>query len=324
MQPPDPAYHLPVLGPEAVSRWLGAPDGVYVDGTLGGGGHARALLARLGPGGRLVGLDRDPDALAANRDLAGDPRVRLVQGDFGYLPAVLARLGIGPVDGVLLDLGVSSHQLDEGTRGFSFLRDGPLDMRMDPGSGQPASAFVNRAPVAELARVIRAYGEEPRAGRVARAIDRERRRKPLETTGELARVVEKALGRRGAKHPATRTFQALRIAVNGELDALERFLDALDRVLAPGGRVVVISYHSLEDRLVKRALRDAEPRCRCPARALRCTCGTPGWLRPLERRAVRPGPDEVERNPRARSARLRAAERLPDAPPDGERHGGTP
>ncbi len=181
---------------------------------------------------------------------------------------------------------------------------------MDPGLPVTAADLVNTLPEAELSRLFREYGEEPRARRVARAVAAARSRKPFATTGELAEVVERALGRRGPKHPATRVFQALRIAVNRELEALDRFLAALPEVMAPGGRVVVISYHSLEDRRVKQALRNAEPRCRCPAEALRCTCGRPGWLRVLTRRVVRPSDDEKARNPRARSARLRAAERL--------------
>lgn len=319
-----PPYHVPVLLDAVLEVLPTAPDGVYVDGTLGGGGHARRIAERLGPGGLLLGVDRDPEALAAAAPLAAafPGRVRLVQGSFGELEALLEGQGLGPVDGILLDLGVSSRQLDEAGRGFSFLRDGPLDMRMDPGAGVPAAELVNGLPEEELARLFREYGEEPRASRVARALVRARERRPLETTGELARAVEEALGRRGGKHPATRVFQALRIAVNGELQALERFLEALPGLLAPGGRVAVIAYHSLEDRRVKHALRGYAPQCRCPAEAPRCTCGTPGLLRPLGRKAVKPGRAEIEANPRARSARLRAAERL--AEPDRPRRGGTP
>jgi len=310
MTPPDRPYHVPVLAREVVDLLVTDPNGRYVDGTLGGGGHSRRILERLGPRGALLGVDQDPHALAAAADLAGDPRVRLRQGNFGDLAELLTDEGWGQATGILLDLGVSSRQLDEGARGFSFLRDGPLDMRMDPGLPVTAADLVNTLPEAELTRLFRKYGEEPRARRAARAVVTARRRKPFSTTGELAEAVERALGRRGPKHPATRVFQALRIAVNRELEALDRFLAALPQVLAPGGRVVVISYHSLEDRRVKQALRNAEPRCRCPAEALRCTCGRPGWLRVLTRRVVRPGDDEKARNPRARSARLRAAERL--------------
>ncbi|MHB8764688.1 MAG: 16S rRNA (cytosine(1402)-N(4))-methyltransferase RsmH [Deferrisomatales bacterium] len=314
-------YHVPVLAAEVLEFLPARPDGVCVDGTLGGGGHARGLAERLGPDGLLLGLDRDAEALAASHGLVLDfpGRVRLVQGNFGELPRILAQEGLGPVAGILLDLGVSSRQLDEGDRGFSFLRDGPLDMRMDPSSGEPARDLVNRATEEELRQIFREYGEEPRAGRVARAVVRARARRPIETTGDLARVVEEALGRRGPKHPATRVFQGLRIEVNQELAALDSFLEALPGLLAPGGRVAVISYHSLEDRRVKQALRGYEPRCRCPAELPRCQCGEPGTLRLLTRKAVKPGRAEVES--RARSARLRVAERLPDPVGDGRQGG---
>ncbi len=318
-------YHVPVLAAEVLRFLPGRPDGVIVDGTAGGGGHARQLLEHLGPRGLLVALDRDPEALAACGSLTADfpGRVRLVASNFADLPAVLRREGLGPVDGILLDLGVSSRQLDEGSRGFSFLRDGPLDMRMDPAAGVPAAALVNGLSEGELARIFREYGEEPRASRAARAILRARERRPIVTTGELARVLEEALGRRGPKHPGTQVFQALRLAVNRELEALDGFLGALPGLLAPGGRVVVISYHSLEDRRVKTALRDLVPHCRCPPEALQCRCGEPGVLRLLTRKAVKAGPGEIEENPRARSARLRAGERLAEAPP-GARQGGPP
>ncbi|GAB4262040.1 MAG: 16S rRNA (cytosine(1402)-N(4))-methyltransferase RsmH [Deferrisomatales bacterium] len=317
------AYHVPVLAEAAVHYLVTAPEGVYVDGTLGGGGHSYEIARRLGPQGRLIALDRDPEALAACRPLAEafPGQVTLLHGDFGRLPQILAREGIEAVQGVLLDLGVSSRQLDAATRGFSFLRDGPLDMRMDSTQGVPAERLVNEASEGELARLFREYGEEPRAARAARAIARARRRRPLRTTGELARVLEEALGRRGPKHPATRVFQALRIAVNRELDALDDALAAIPALLAPGGRVVVISYHSLEDRRVKRAFRQWEPRCRCPPLAPQCTCGRPGQCRVLTRKAVKPTRDEVERNPRARSARLRAAEKLVPGSPLDDRGG---
>ncbi|MDW7709739.1 MAG: 16S rRNA (cytosine(1402)-N(4))-methyltransferase RsmH [Deferrisomatales bacterium] len=314
-------YHVPVLLEEALGLLLTDTNGTYVDGTLGGGGHARGLLARLGPRGLLLGVDRDPEALASAAPLAAQfpGRFHLVRGDFGNLGEILAAEGWGRVQGILLDLGVSSRQLDEGARGFSFLRDGPLDMRMDPTAGAPASDLVNTLDEKALAHLFREYGEEPRAGRVARAVTRARTRRPFATTGELARVVEEALGRRGGKHPATRVFQALRIAVNQELASLDRFLGALPSLLKPGGRVVVIAYHSLEDRRVKQVLRSLAPQCRCAPEALRCSCGSPGLLRPLGRKAWKAGMEEVRVNPRARSARLRAAERLPDPPRGGAR-----
>ncbi len=311
----EAGFHRPVLAAEAAELLVAAPQGVYVDATLGGGGHARQILARLGTAGRLVGVDRDPEALEACRELRHDPRVTLAHGRFGALRTVLEHLGIGPVQGILVDLGMSSHQVDRPERGFSFLHDGPLDMRMDPRERTSAADLVNRLDERELARILREYGEEPRARRVAAAIVRARKRGAIRTTGQLARVVEEALGRRGGRHPATRTFQALRIAVNRELEELDALLRDLPGLLVPGGRVVAIAYHSLEDRRVKRAFRDAEPRCRCPAQALRCACGRPGWLRVLTRKAVRPSREEVAANPRARSARLRAAERLPYAHP---------
>lgn len=317
-------YHVPALEQEVLALLPTDPDGTYVDGTLGGGGHTRGLLARLGPRGCLIGLDRDPRALEEARELATkfSSRLRLLQGDYGDLRRILTAEGRLPVHGILLDLGVSSHQLDSGPRGFSFLRDGPLDMRMDPTCGAPAADLVNGLAEETLAKIFREYGEEPRARRVARAIALVRERQPIRTTAQLAEVVEKALGRRGPKHPATRVFQALRIATNQELESLDRFLADLPALLVPGGRVVVIAYHSLEDRRVKQALRALEPRCRCPQEAPRCSCGCPGSMRLLSRKAIKPQREEISRNPRARSARLRAAQRIAgpldsEAPPGG-------
>jgi 16S rRNA (cytosine1402-N4)-methyltransferase len=305
-------YHVPVLLEESLTHLRVLPGGTYVDATLGGGGHARAVAEQLEAGGRLLAVDQDPEALAAGEALVESfpGRVELVAGNFGDLAELLAGRGVGRVDGVLADLGVSSRQLDAGERGFSFLRDGPLDMRMDPRRGVTAAEWLEDAAQAELIRVLREYGEEPRARRVARALLAARELRPLRTTGELAAVVEKALGRRGAKHPATRTFQALRIAVNRELEMLERLLSALPGVLKPGGRAVLIAYHSLEDRRIKQTFRSWEPHCRCLPRDPVCTCGTPGFARVLTRRAVKPGAVEEEANPRARSARLRAVELL--------------
>jgi len=305
-------YHVPVLAEEVVRLLVTDPGGTYVDATVGGGGHARFVAERVGTRGLLLGVDRDPEALAAAGDLAVrfPGRVRLIQGDFERLPEILAREGCTAVQGILLDLGVSSRQLDRAERGFSFLRDGPLDMRMDPAAESSAADLVNRLAEEELARLFRELGEEPRAARVARAVVAASARFPIRRTGELARIVEEALGRRGHKHPATRIFQALRIAVNRELESLDLLLRAVPALLAPGGRIVVISYHSLEDRRVKRAFRDWEPHCRCSPHSPRCTCGRPGWARVLTRKAVKPGREEIGANPRARSARLRAAERL--------------
>lgn len=287
--------HTPVLLSE-VLRWLDPrPGGVYVDATVGTGGHAEAILERLGPGGLLIGLDRDPEAcaFARTRLIRFGDAVRIVQANFEELRAVLAALGIERVDGVLMDLGVSSLQLERPERGFSFHISGPLDMRMDPSIPTTAADLINRLSEPELAALISRYGEERFARRIAREIVR---RRPLATTEELREAVARAVPRRawpGRIHVATRTFQALRIAVNRELEALERALPQAADVLAPLGRLVVIAFHSLEDRIVKRFLR-SEPR-----------------LRVLTPKPVRPSPEEVRANPRARSARLRAAERLP-------------
>ena len=287
-----------------------APDrgGLFVDATVGAGGHAEALLD-AGPRARLLGLDRDPDALAAARGrLArfGD-RVALRQADFGDLDLVLSD-SPAPA-GVLADLGVSSMQLDRAERGFSFRRDGPLDMRMGQ-SGRSAADVVATASVEELTRIFREFGEERMAGKIARGIVAERARGPITTTRQLARVVAEQKGSREKIDPATRVFQALRIEVNQELVALARFLAAAVARLQQGGRVAVISYHSLEDRLVKDAFRRESGVCLCPPRLPACVCGARKALEILTRRAIRPSEAEVERNPRSRSARLRAAEKI--------------
>ena len=284
------------------------PGGVYIDGTVGGGGHAEAILESSAPDGRLLGLDRDPGALeAAGERLARfGGRAVLRHGSFARLAALAE--GFAPVDGVLLDLGLSSLQLADPARGFAFSQEGPLDMRFDPTAPGPTAAdLVNGLPVKELAALLYRYGEERQAGRIAEAIVAAR---PLETTRQLAEVIERAVGRRGRIHPATRTFQALRIAVNKELEALEAALPQAVDLLRPGGRLVVISFHSLEDRIVKRFLRRESRDCICPPETPVCTCGHTAQLRLLTRKPVRPDPEEVERNPRARSARLRAAERI--------------
>ena len=317
--------HQPVLAEEVVSFLVPALEhgGVVVDATLGRAGHARLLLDAA-PRARLVGIDRDPDAVEASRaHLASHrTRVRLVRDDFARLPAVLERLGIAQVRGVLLDLGVSSPQLEDAHRGFSFRFDGPLDMRMDPTSGVSADDVVNGYGERGLARVIRHYGEERFAARIARAIVRAR---PIRSTGALAEIVARAMpaaSRRTGGHPARRTFQAIRIEVNDELGALERALPAAAGALEIGGRIVVISYHSLEDRTVKRFFADESKGCTCPPDFPVCRCGGEARLRVLTRRPVRPGRDELEQNPRASAAKLRAAERIGAAAaplPDAER-----
>jgi 16S rRNA (cytosine1402-N4)-methyltransferase len=283
---------------------------VLVDATVGLGGHAEALLERC-PDATLVGLDVDPEALAvaAARLARFGARARLLHASYDDLPAVLRAQGFDAVDAVLFDLGVSSLQLDSPTRGFSFRFEGPLDMRFS-GEGMTAAELLARMSEEELRRILGEYGEEPRARRVARAIVAARLREPLQTTSDLVRVVGRALGgRRGRIDPATRTFQALRIATNRELIGLPAAVEQAARLLSPCGRLAVIAFHSLEDRLVKRTLRRLSGRCVCPPGTPICTCAPEPLLEILTRRPLRPSDDEVRANPRARSARLRAAER---------------
>ena len=307
--------HVPVLLQPALDALEVRPDGIYVDGTYGRGGHSSAILARLGPAGRLVAVDRDPEAVAdASRRFGGDERVTVCRAGFADIARLARELDIeGRVSGLLLDLGVSSPQLDEAERGFSFREDGPLDMRMDPESGESAAAWLARAGEDEIARVIKEYGEERFARRIARSIVMARTEQPIERTAELAAVVARAAGPGPAdRHPATRTFQAIRIFINAELAQLEQALaDGID-VLEPGGRFVVISFHSLEDRLVKRAFRAA---ARPPAASRRLPMAPSFTPRlKLVGSLIRPDEREERDNPRARSARMRVAEKLPGAP----------
>ena len=306
------AEHTPVLLDEVLAGLSVRPDGRYCDATFGRGGHTAAILGALGPAGRLVAIDRDPEAIRAGRQrFAAEARLTLVQGSFGSLEERVRAAGIeGELDGVLLDLGVSSPQLDEAARGFSFMQDGPLDMRMDNESGQSAAQWLAKAGEREIADVIRGLGEERFARRIARAIVAARAETPITRTAALAALVAEAVPtREPGKHPATRTFQAIRIHVNGELDALESALPQAVRLLAPGGRLCVISFHSLEDRIVKRFIRREEqgdpvyaglPNVPVHARARLQRVGG----------AVMAGEAEVRANPRARSAVLRVAERL--------------
>jgi 16S rRNA (cytosine1402-N4)-methyltransferase len=304
--------HLPVLLQEALATLAVRQDGRYVDATFGRGGHAAAILERLGPEGRLLALDRDPAAVEVARGRFGDdPRFGIEREEFGeILNIVTARGWQGRVDGVLMDLGVSSPQLDDPERGFSFLRDGPLDMRMDPEHGLSAAEWLARADEAEIARVLWEYGEERRSRAVARRIVAQRAEAPLVTTHQLASLVSTVPGTKsGDKHAATRSFQAIRIHVNDELGQVQRALDALPEVLAPGGRAAVISFHSLEDRLVKRSFR----RMSEPDPVWRGLPDMPAEARPLMRlvgKHQRPSEIESSSNPRARSATLRAVERL--------------
>jgi 16S rRNA (cytosine1402-N4)-methyltransferase len=302
--------HLPVLTARIVELLTPAAPGLLVDATVGLGGHAGALL-REDPGFFLVGLDRDPRALAraGERLRVFGERVRLVEGTFDHLPSVIEDLDLEPPAAVLADLGCSSLQLDDAERGFSFSADGPLDMRMGS-EGETAAELLERVEWEELVTILRDYGEERRARAIARAIVKGREQSPLRTTGELSRLVQKVVGNRERRiHPATRTFQALRIAVNDELGQLERFLEPAARALRPGGRIAVISFHSLEDRIVKHTFRRLAGRCTCPPGLPVCRCDPQRVVTVVTRSAVRPDEDEVTRNPRARSARLRVAER---------------
>jgi len=307
--------HATVMA-RAALQYLGCRDGgLYVDGTLGGGGHAAEMLRASAPTGRVIGIDRDAEAIAAATKALAEfgERVTIVSGNFADLPEILAGLGAGAVDGILLDLGVSSYQLDSPERGFSFRFDSPLDMRMDVRSGVTARDLVNSLDASELAKIFREYGEERDAVRIARAIVRARETAPVESTGDLVKIIEQAVPKRFQPkniHPATRVFQALRIAVNDELGGLERAVRGGIGSLAPGGRMVVISFHSLEDRIVKNLFRESFTGCICPPRVPLCVCGVVPVTRPLTKKAVLPTDEEVERNPRARSAKLRAIEKL--------------
>ena len=304
--------HVPVLRDPVVALLSPAAPGLLVDATVGPGGHAEALL-EAAPGFTLLGLDRDPRALelARRRLERFGSRVTLLERRFSQLPEVLATRAEPAPAAILADLGCSSLQLDTPERGFSFRHDAPLDMRMGA-HGPTAADLLAEAEEEELVRILWRYGEERRSRAIARAMVRRRRERPLRTTRDLAELVVEVLGpgRRGRVHPATRTFQALRIAVNDELGELERFLEPAVRSLRPGGRLAVISFHSLEDRIVKHTLRRLSGRCSCPPGTPECRCGAVPLVRLLTRRPLRPDPAEVGSNPRARSARLRAAERL--------------
>jgi 16S rRNA (cytosine1402-N4)-methyltransferase len=301
--------HQPVLYNEIIHALRPENGGRYVDATLGAGGHAFGLLAESGPTGQLLGMDIDPQALElARRRLAPfGERTRLIKASYTSLPEQLVALGWASVDGILLDLGASSLQFDRPERGFSFLADGPLDMRFDPGNTLTAGEIVNQWPESELAEVLFRYGEEPAARRIARAILKAR---PIAGTHQLAAIVEAVKPRRGGHHPATQTFQALRIAVNGELESVERVLPMAVAALGPGGRLAVISFHSLEDRLVKAYFRRESRDCICPPRQPVCTCGHKASVNEINRRPIVPSEQEIQSNSRSRSAKLRIVEKL--------------
>jgi 16S rRNA (cytosine1402-N4)-methyltransferase len=301
--------HQPVLYQEIIHALRPKSGARYVDGTIGAGGHAAGLLAESEPGGLLLGLDVDPQALGLARQKLAPfgERAWIKKASYTSLPDQLAEMGWDSVDGILLDLGASSMQFDTPERGFSFLVDGPLDMRFDPSNPLTAAKIVNEWPEQELANLLFRYGEEPAARRIARAIVTAR---PVGGTRHLAAVIERVQPRRGPHHPATQTFQALRIAVNGELEAVEKILPLAVQALGPGGRLAIISFHSLEDRLVKDYFRRESKDCICPPRQPICTCGHKANIKEITRRPITPTEAEINQNSRARSAKLRVAEKL--------------
>ena len=307
-------YHVSVLLDECIHALNIKPDGIYVDGTLGGAGHSSQIAARLTTG-RLIGIDRDPKALkAAGERLApyGD-RVTLVHSNFSQIDEVLENLGIEGVDGILLDLGVSSPQLDEAERGFSYMADAPLDMRMNSEDSLTAHEVVNTWPREELRRILYEYGEERYAPQIAAAIERRRAVKPIETTLELVDVIRSAMplqALREKQHPAKRSFQAIRIAVNDELGAVGRVMEVAVPKLNKGGRLAIITFHSLEDRLVKNGMASNAKGCTCPPSFPVCVCGNKPRVKLISKKPIVSGDEELERNPRARSAKLRVCEKL--------------
>lgn len=310
----DNAKHVSVLLDECIENLAIKPDGIYVDGTLGLGGHSYEIASRLTTG-RLIGIDRDETAIArAGERLAPFAgKITLVHGNFSDTASILDNLGIDAVDGMLFDLGVSSPQLDEAERGFSYMNDAPLDMRMDRSEGLTAYDVVNDYSADRLNRIFWDYGEERYARRISAAIIAAREKKPVETTFELVDIIKGALpaaALREKQHPAKRCFQAIRIAVNDELGAISALMDTAPDKLKLGGRLCVISFHSLEDRIVKSGIAARENGCTCPREAPICTCGFIKTLKSVCRKPILPGADEIERNPRARSAKLRVAERV--------------
>lgn len=308
-------FHVPVMLEEVINILQPRPGQTFVDCTVGGGGHAEAIVERIIPGGKLIGIDRDADALRAAAELLSEYRenVILEKSDFGNLEAVVNRLGFRVVDGVLFDLGVSSHQLELAERGFSFRYNAPLDMRMDVTQPITARELVNSLSERHLAEMIHKYGDEKWAKRIARSIVERRTIRPIETTLELVEAILAAIpaGAKGGRiHPATRTFQALRIAVNREFESLQAGLKAGIGLLVSGGRLCVLSYHSGEDRIVKDMFARYAGRCTCPPGLPICSCGAEKIIKILTKRPVTPSEDEVRKNPRARSAKLRAAEKL--------------
>ena len=306
--------HTSVLLEEVLDNLAIRPDGIYVDGTLGGGGHSYHILERLTAGGRLIGIDQDTDAIAAASERLSEfgGAVTIVHDNYEHIGEVLRDLGIGKVDGILLDLGVSSYQLDNPERGFTYRTDAPLDMRMDRSSSLSAKEIVNTYPEEELTRILREYGEERCAVRIASNIVKARSKKPLETTGELSAIVRASIPARMREkggNPDKRTFQAIRIACNRELDVLRDSLDEMIDLLTPGGRLCVITFHSLEDRIVKNAFKRNENPCTCPPEFPVCVCGKKSKGRVITRKAIAPTARELEVNRRSASAKLRVFEK---------------
>ena len=305
--------HEPVLLKETLEGLRIHPDGVYVDGTLGGGGHSFKIIQKL-KNGRLIGIDQDQEALdaAGRRLMIFRDHVTLVKDNFVNIENILARLNIDKVDGILLDIGVSSYQVDNPERGFTYRQDAPLDMRMDTDAYLTAKEVVNTYPREELVRILRDYGEEKFAANIAKHIVQARAERPIETTGELLRIVEQAVPaavRKGQKGYAKKTFQALRIEVNAELDVLASSVDTMIRLLKPGGRLAIITFHSLEDRIVKNKFRENENPCTCPPEFPVCTCGAVSRGRIITRKPITASQEELERNKRAASAKLRIFEK---------------
>ena len=307
--------HTPVLLEEAVESLRVSPDGIYVDGTLGGGGHSYEIAKRLSKGGRLIGIDQDAAAIEAAGKRLGEfgSKVTVVRANYAQMKEVLFERGIRSVDGILLDLGVSSYQLDDAQRGFTYRDDNaPLDMRMDRRGHLTAREVVNTWSAADLTRILREYGEEKFAARIAQRIETQRKQKPIETTGELNQIIKSAIpakARASGRHPSRRTYQAIRIEVNGELRVLEDSLNEMISLLNPGGRISIITFHSLEDRIVKDAFRSAENPCICPPEFPVCVCGRKSLGRVITRKPILPSGEEAESNPRSKSAKLRVFER---------------
>lgn len=306
--------HKSVLYDETIEALAIRPDGIYADGTLGGGGHSHGIAERLTAGGRLIGIDRDADAIEAAGARLSDvsDRVTLVRGNYEDTVSILRNMGIEGVNGMLLDLGVSSYQFDEAERGFSYREEAPLDMRMDQRDSRSAYDVVNGYTETELYHIIRDYGEDKFAKNIAKHIAAERIKKPIETTTELAEIIKQAIPakmREGGGHPAKRTFQAIRIEVNRELDILKNSIDGLIDLLLPGGRLCIITFHSLEDRIVKNSFRTAENPCICPPDFPVCVCGRQSKGRVITRKPIVSGEKELEENPRAHSAKLRVFEK---------------